>query len=216
MTGLTPQLLLGAYAAGVFPMAESRGARALFWIDPEYRGILPLDRFHIPQKLKRALKRAPFEIRCDTAFGQVVAACAAPTPERPETWINTEIERLYGALFELGFAHSVESWRDGELVGGLYGVALGGAFFGESMFSRANDASKVALCHLVARMKRGGFLLLDTQFVTSHLRRFGAFEVPRRRYRVLLSKALQAKAEFQRALAPGDFSDFIQSVTQTS
>ena len=216
MTGLTPQLLLGAYAAGVFPMAESREDRALHWIDPDYRGVLPLDRIHISRRLKRTLRQAPFEVRCDSAFAEVVAHCAEPTPERPETWINAEIERLYGALFEMGFAHSLECWRDSVLVGGLYGVALGGAFFGESMFSRVTDASKVALVELVMRLRAGGFGLLDTQFVTDHLRRFGAIEVPRRRYKLMLARALRLRAEFYRELPAGALVAFLQSVTQTS
>ncbi|MSO71202.1 MAG: leucyl/phenylalanyl-tRNA--protein transferase [Alphaproteobacteria bacterium] len=216
MSGLTPQLLLGAYAAGVFPMAESRADSSLHWIDPEFRGVLPLDQMHVSRRLKRTLRQAPFEVRCDTAFAQVVAECAESSEDRPDTWINAEIERLYSALFELGFAHSVECWRDGSLVGGLYGVTLGGAFFGESMFSRVTDASKVALVELVMRLRAGGFVLLDMQFVTAHLRRFGAIEVPRRRYKLMLGRALRIQAEFQRELPPGALLTFLQSVTQTS
>jgi len=197
---LTPELLLNAYAVGIFPMAESRTDPELYWVDPEQRGILPLDGFHISHSLRRALRRQPFDIRIDTAFAATVAACAEPTPERPESWINPEIEQLYAALFERGHAHSVESWHNGQLVGGLYGVSLGGAFFGESMFSRATNASKIALCHLVARLKAGGYQLLDTQFVTSHLARFGATEITRHEYRRRLGAALRVPANFPRHL----------------
>ncbi len=216
MTRLTPQLLLGAYASGIFPMAESRHDRDLFWIDPEVRGILPLKKFHIPRSLRKTLRRDLFEVRCDTAFAQVIRACAESTTSRPETWINPEIERLYSALHDMGFAHSVECWQGGRLLGGLYGVALGGAFFGESMFSRVRDASKVALCHLVARLRHGKYVLLDTQFVTDHLKSFGAIEIPRRHYRNRLTKALQRDARFQPGLRDDEFADFIQSITQTS
>ncbi|MBO6784830.1 MAG: leucyl/phenylalanyl-tRNA--protein transferase, partial [Alphaproteobacteria bacterium] len=166
MAGLTPQLLLGAYASGIFPMAESRHDPDLYWIDPDLRGVIPLDGFHIPRRLRRTLRAAPYEIRCNTAFAETVRGCAEPQIDRPETWINDEIQRLYQALHDMGFAHSVECWDDGNLVGGLYGVSLGGAFFGESMFSRARDASKIALCHLAARLRKAGFVLLDSQFVT--------------------------------------------------
>ncbi len=196
MVQLTPELVLNAYAVGIFPMAETRDDPELYWIDPERRGILPLDGFHVPRSLRRALRRAPYEVRIDTAFREVVAGCAASTPDRPESWINDELRVVYGALFDGGHAHSVECWRDGALVGGLYGVALGGAFFGESMFSRAEDASKIALVHLVARMEAGGFRLLDTQFVTAHLARFGAIEIPREDYRSRLRIALRTRAEF--------------------
>ena len=216
MTALTPQLLLGAYASGIFPMAEGRHDQDLFWIDPDVRGVLPLEAFHVSRRLRRTLRRKPFEVRCDTAFADVVRQCAAETADRPATWINGEIEQLYTALFDLGFAHSVECWRSGRLVGGLYGVALGGSFFGESMFSRARDASKVALCHLVARLHHGGFELLDTQFVTDHLRRFGAVEIARADYKAQLALALKAKAQFYRELSEGTFEAFLQSTTQTS
>lgn len=216
MTALTPQLLLGAYASGIFPMAEGRHDRDLFWIDPDVRGILPLDDFHLSRRLRRTLRQKPFTVRCDTDFATVVRYCAAETSDRPATWINCEIEQLYTALFDLGFAHSVECWRDGHLVGGLYGVALGGAFFGESMFSRVRDASKVALCHLVARLQHGGFGLLDTQFVTDHLRVFGAVEITRADYKTRLATALKAKAQFYRELSEGAFGVFLQSTTQTS
>jgi leucyl/phenylalanyl-tRNA---protein transferase len=198
MTALTPDLLLRAYAAGIFPMAEDADDPRVFWVDPEQRGVLPLDEFHVSRRLQRTLRHDVFEVRCDRAFEDVVRGCAEPRPERPRTWINDEIVRLYTALFDLGFAHSIEAWRDGTLAGGLYGVSLGGAFFGESMFSRAADASKVALAHLVARLKLGGFRLLDTQFVTAHLRQFGATEIPRTLYRRRLAAALETEAHFPR------------------
>jgi len=168
-----PQELLGCYARGVFPMADAREDDRIFLIDPERRGVIPLDRFHISRRLARTVRSDPFEIRIDTAFSEVVEACAT-AEGRAETWINRPIERMYADLFALGHAHSVECWRDDELVGGLYGVSLRGAFFGESMFSRARDASKVALVHLVARLKMTGFVLLDAQFMTEHLAQFGA------------------------------------------
>ena len=162
MSGLTPQILLDAYASGIFPMAETRHDNDLYWIDPDIRGVLPLEAFHIPRRLRKTIRAYPFEIRCNSDFHGTVRGCAEPQGNRPETWINDEIEQLYARLFDMGFAHSVECWDNGELMGGLYGVSLGGAFFGESMFSRARDASKVALCHLAARLRKGGFVLLDT------------------------------------------------------
>ena len=196
MIALTPSLLLRAYAAGIFPMAESADDPELFWIDPERRGVLPLDTFHLPRRLRRTLRAEDFDIRCDRAFEAVIRGCAEPTPERARTWINEEIVHLYVALFHQGHAHSVEAWLADELVGGLYGVAIGGAFFGESMFSRVTDASKVALAHLVARLRLGGFRLLDTQFVTEHLRQFGATEIPRAEYHRRLAEALATTAYF--------------------
>jgi len=188
------RLLLRAYAAGIFPMAESRDDPELVWVDPDPRAILPLDAFHIPRRLKRTLHAHAGQVVCDRAFGQVVAACAA-APERPDSWINPPLQALYGQLHEMGFAHSVEVYApDGALAGGLYGVALGRAFFGESMFSRRRDASKIALAHLVARLAGAGYTLLDCQFMTAHLRRFGAVEIPRARYRELLRQALDAPA----------------------
>jgi len=200
MPALTPDILLRAYAAGIFPMAEGAEDPEIFWVDPERRGIIPLDAFHVPHRLRRTLRSGVFEIRCDTAFEPVIRLCAEPTAERPRTWINEEIVQLYSALFRDGNAHSVETWQDGTLVGGLYGVSLNGAFFGESMFSRVRDASKAALVHLVARLIAGGYTLLDTQFVTDHLQRFGAIEIPRAEYRLRLTEALAAAAEFQPAL----------------
>ncbi len=213
---LTPQLLLRTYAAGIFPMAEDVDDPTIFWLDPEMRGVLPLDGFYVSRRLQRTVNANPFEVRVDTAFEAVVAACSEYRPSRPSTWINEEIKTLYKGLFDLGHAHSVECWRDETLVGGLYGVTIGGAFFGESMFSRARDASKVALCHLVARLRRGGFTLLDTQFVTEHLAQFGAIEIPREAYRRELEAALARPCSFYLgALTSGDLA-FRQSLTQTS
>jgi leucyl/phenylalanyl-tRNA--protein transferase len=217
MIALTPALLLRAYAAGIFPMAESGDDPEIFWVDPERRGVLPLDAFHLPRRLRRTLRAGPFEVRCDTAFEAVVRACAEPAPDRPKTWINDRIVRLYTALHRQGFAHSVEAWHAGELAGGLYGVALGGAYFGESMFSRATDASKVALAHLVARLRLGGFTLLDTQFVTEHLKQFGAVEISRAEYHQRLNEALAKSAYFRvEPLDGAAVASLLQSSTTTS
>ncbi len=191
---LTPDILLRAYAQGMFPMAERRGDPALYWVSPEQRGIIPLDDFHVPQRLARTVRSGKFTVTADRAFTEVMMNCAAPAPGREESWINDEILRLYIGLHAGGYAHSVECWQNSELVGGLYGVRLGAAFFGESMFSRKTDASKVALVHLVDALKRGGFMLLDTQFITAHLARFGAVEVPRRQYLALLHDAISREA----------------------
>ncbi|MBP2230206.1 leucyl/phenylalanyl-tRNA--protein transferase [Azospirillum agricola] len=196
MFTLSAPMLLRAYAAGIFPMAESAESKELHWFDPERRGILPLDRFHVARSLRKTVRRGVFEVRCDSAFRRVIESCAETTEDRPKTWINDDIVTLYTQLFEAGFAHSVECWRDGRLVGGLYGVSIGGAYFGESMFSRETDASKVALVHLVARLRAGGFTLLDTQFVTGHLGHFGAEEIPRAEYRRRLNRALEIKTDF--------------------
>jgi leucyl/phenylalanyl-tRNA--protein transferase len=193
---LTPDVLLRAYAEGLFPMAERRDDPTLYWVSPEQRGIIPLDAFHVPRRLARTMRAHPFSVTNDTAFGAVMRACAAPAPGREESWINDAILHLYGALHAGGHAHSVECWRDGELVGGLYGVSLGAAFFGESMFSRATDASKIALVHLVDLLRQGGFTLLDTQFLTGHLARFGAVEIPRAHYKLLLQDALARAAHW--------------------
>jgi leucyl/phenylalanyl-tRNA--protein transferase len=197
---LTPEILLKAYMGGIFPMAESADDPELFWVDPERRGILPLDAFHIPRRLRRVVRQERFTIRVDSDFTGTIAGCAEATDNRLNTWINGEIVRLYTALHTLGFAHSVECWDGDALVGGLYGVAIGGAFFGESMFSRVTDASKVALVHLVALMRQGGYRLLDMQFVTPHLKQFGAVEIPRAQYRRLLADALRYRCDFPRGL----------------
>jgi leucyl/phenylalanyl-tRNA---protein transferase len=216
---LTPEILLEAYAAGVFPMAESADDPELFWVDPQRRGIIPLDGFQVSRRLRRLVRQNRFEIRCDAAFEAVVRGCAEATEKRPNTWINDEIVRLYGALFTRGAAHSIECQRDGMLVGGLYGVSIGAAFFGESMFSRETDASKVALVHLVARLLLGGYRLLDTQFLTPHLARFGAIEITRARYRRLLAAALGYRASFPAELSEdcgGDPLAALQSSRITS
>lgn len=187
---ITPELLLRAYSMGLFPMAESADDPDLFWVEPEVRGVIPLDDFHVPRRLQRTLKLDPFEIRFDTAFSDVMRACAESVPGRKTTWINDTILELYGSLHRLGHAHSVEAWRDGRLVGGLYGVSLRRAFFGESMFSRETDSSKICLVHLVERLKARGFVLLDTQFTTAHLKTFGAVDVPRDAYYEMLDQAL--------------------------
>jgi leucyl/phenylalanyl-tRNA--protein transferase len=193
---LTADLLLRAYRLGLFPMAESRASRALHWLDPEARGVLPLDGFHLPRSLAKTLRTSQFTVTADADFPGTIAACAAARTNRPDTWINLEIERLFIELHRLGFAHSVESWVDGRLAGGLYGACLGGAFFGESMFSTTTDASKVALVHLVARLRLSGFVLLDTQFITAHLARFGAVEIPRAAYHARLAEAVEVPARF--------------------
>ena len=219
MLQLTPEILVRAYAAGVFPMAESADDPELFWVDPRRRGILPLDAFHVARRLRRVVRRRIFEIRCDSGFEDVIRACSEASEKRPNTWINDEIVRLYAALFARGAAHSVECWRDDRLAGGLYGVSLGAVFFGESMFSRENDASKVALVHLVARLRLGGFRLLDTQFLTPHLARFGGIEISRTRYHRLLAEALSYRAVFSSTLPDctgGDPLAVLQSSTFTS
>ena len=219
MLRLTPAILLDAYAAGVFPMAEAADDPELFWVDPRRRGSLPLDAFQVARRLRRAVRRRRFEIRCDSAFADVIRGCAEASEMRPSTWINAEIVRLYKALFARGAAHSVECWLDGELAGGLYGVSLGAVFFGESMFSRESDASKIALVHLVARLRLGGYRLLDTQFLTPHLARFGGIEISRARYHRLLADALCYRAVFPSALpdgAGGDPLAILQSSTFTS
>lgn len=193
-----------AYRAGFFPMAETRDGDRLYWLDPEQRGVLPLDGFHVPRRLLRTVEAGAFAVTVDQDFAGVIAGCAEPRPGREDTWINPLIEQLFVELHRRGIAHSVESWQEGRLVGGLYGVAMGGVFFGESMFSRANDASKVALVHLVARLRLGGFALLDTQFVTSHLTRFGAMEIPRDLYKQRLAAALDVPAHWPATLPQAD------------
>jgi leucyl/phenylalanyl-tRNA--protein transferase len=193
---ITPEVLLKAYACGIFPMAESADDPALYWIEPEKRGIIPLERFHVSSRLARTVRSDRFTIRINQDFEGVLEGCAEPRPGRSHTWINARIRTLYRKLHDIGHCHSVEAYENGELVGGLYGVSLGRAFFGESMFHRARDASKVALVHLVARLKAGGFFLLDTQFVTEHLKSFGAVEVSRRQYHKLLEEALVGEGDF--------------------
>lgn len=194
---ITPEILLRAYAAGLFPMAESADDPALHWIEPKQRGILPLTSFHLSSRMARMVRQGEFRVVVDHDFGAVIDACAAPRQtEGGETWINAPIRRLYGALFEAGRCHTVEVYQGEALVGGLYGLAMGSAFFGESMFHRARDCSKLALVHLVARLRAGGFTLLDTQFVTDHLRQFGAIEIERRDYRRRLEAALARNGNF--------------------
>ena len=191
---LTPTLLLDAYCRGYFPMAEEDGA--VYWYDPDPRAVLPLDGLHVPRSLRQRMRRPDYEVRCDTAFREVLRACAAPAPGREKTWISGEFIDLYSRLHDLGLAHSVETWMEGRLVGGLYGVAIQGLFAGESMFSRRTDASKIALVRLVERLRDRGYSLLDVQFTTDHLRRFGVVEIPRTRYRTLLAEALTREARF--------------------
>ena len=195
---ITPEVLLKAYACGIFPMAETADDPGLYWIEPQKRGVIPLDTFHVPRRLARTVRSDRFDIRVDHDFEAVIAGCAAPAPGRDKTWINRRIRRLYGELHRRGHVHTVEAWRDGRLVGGLYGVRLGRAFFGESMFQRERDASKVALVHLAARLKRAGFRLLDAQFLTEHLWQFGAVEMVRADYQQVLAEALEGEV----ALAP--------------
>jgi len=187
---ITPDILLRAYSIGLFPMAESADDPEIFWVEPELRGILPLDQFHVSKSLAKSVRKTLFDIRFDTAFERVIALCAEPAEDRPSTWINVTIRKLYSELHRMGHAHSVEAWEGDELVGGLYGVSLGSAFFGESMFSRRSNASKICLVHLVERLKANGFTLLDTQFTTEHLKSFGAIDVPKDDYLKLLRKAV--------------------------
>jgi leucyl/phenylalanyl-tRNA--protein transferase len=191
--GITPEILLRAYSIGLFPMAESADDPEIFWVEPDVRGVLPLDdRFHISKSLRKTIRQKPFDIRFNSDFDAVITACASETSDRPSTWINETIRTLYAALHRMGHAHSVEAWDDGELVGGLYGVSLGSAFFGESMFSRRTDASKICLVHLVERLRRKHFTLLDTQFTTEHLKTFGAIDVPKTDYALLLAAAMES------------------------
>ena len=217
---LTPQIVLDAYSKGLFPMAENRRDKQLFWIDPEVRGILPLDNFHIPRSLKKKIRNNPFEVRFDHNFAAVIRACAQQKPKRRETWINDEIIELYTKLICMRHAHSVECWQEEKLVGGLYGISIGGAFFGESMFSSERDSSKIALVHLVARLNLAGFTLLDTQFITDHLKQFGAIEISRVEYHKILSAALDLDVGFHLELSldaeEGVLRRILQSKTQTS
>jgi len=217
---LTPQIVLDAYSKGLFPMAENRRDKQLFWIDPEVRGILPLDNFHIPRSLKKKIRNNPFEVRFDHNFAAVIRACAQQKPKRRETWINDEIIELYTKLFCMRHAHSVECWQEEKLVGGLYGISIGGAFFGESMFSSERDSSKIALVHLVARLNLAGFTLLDTQFITDHLKQFGAIEISRVEYHKILNVALNLNVGFHLEVSldseEGVLRRILQSKTQTS
>jgi leucyl/phenylalanyl-tRNA--protein transferase len=211
LIGLTPEVLLKAYACGIFPMAENADDPALFWIDPEERGVIPLDAFHVPSRLARTVRGTRFTVCCDRDFEAVIEGCAEPGPKRARTWINAPIRKLYRGLFEIGHCHTVEVYDGDALVGGLYGVSLGGAFFGESMFHRARDASKIALVHLVARLRLGSFTLLDTQFLTDHLTIFGATEVPQERYGKLLAATIKQDGDvsiFKRALTGADAVKF--------
>lgn len=209
---LTPELVLRAYGAGVFPMADHAEAENVYWVDPRKRGILPLNGFHLSRSLRRRMLRPDHLVRVDTAFEEVLDACA----DRPETWINETIRTLFVQLHDMGHAHSVEVWRDDELVGGLYGLRLGAAFFGESMFSRMRDGSKIALAHLVARMRAGGFTLLDTQFTTPHLESLGARAVPRPHYHDLLARALTRRGDFYSLGEEVATSEIVQLITQRS
>lgn len=218
---LTPEMILRAYSIGIFPMASRREDVSVHWVAPTMRGILPLAGFHVPRRLRRTVRSERFEVTCDRDFARVIDRCAAPRNGHSETWINTEITRVFIELHQLGHAHSIEVYREDRLVGGLYGLALGGAFFGESMFSTEPDASKVALVHLIARLRLGGFVLLDTQFVTDHLQQFGAHEVPASTYLQQLDSALQSRARFYSDLSPDALSSALgrvltQSSTQTS
>ncbi len=190
--GITPEILLRAYSIGLFPMAESADDPEIFWVEPDLRGILPLDDFHISKSLAKTIRRKPFDIRFNYDFDAVIAACGAETGDRPSTWINQTIKTLYSTLHQIGHAHTVEAWDGDELVGGLYGVSLGSAFFGESMFSRRTDASKICLVHLVERLRAKGFTLLDTQFTTEHLKTFGAIDVPKDEYAHILAAAMES------------------------
>lgn len=193
---ITPEILLKAYAAGIFPMAEDADDPAIYWVEPKARGILPLDGFHVAKRLARTVRADGFAVRVDHDFDAVIAGCAAPRRDAEKTWINARIRDLYGALFDAGHAHTVEVYAEDRLVGGLYGVSLGAAFFGESMFHTVRDASKVALVHLVARLRAGGYRLADTQFVTDHLQQFGAEEVPRHVYKRRLADAIGHTADW--------------------
>lgn len=214
---VTPELLLNAYANGIFPMADSRDDVELFWVDPTERGILPFKEFHVPRSLKKLVRQEKFDVKINTAFRDVVRACAATSKGRDGTWISQTIEDLYCTLHDYGHTHSVECWKDNKLVGGLYGVSLAGGFFGESMFHTETDASKVALVHLVARLNVGGFTLLDTQFGTEHLAQFGVTEVSRQQYHQLLDNALdKTDADFLKMRQGLSGSTILQSITQTS
>ena len=216
MKDLDADVLLRAYAYGVFPMAESADAQELFWVDPDMRGVLPLDTFHIPRRLKRTIRAAPYRVTVDQCFRDVMLACASPRGDESGTWINETIIDLYCQLHRQDHAHSIEVWQDERLVGGLYGVSLGAVFFGESMFSVARDASKIALTYLVARLKRGGYTLLDTQFVTPHLSQFGAVEIERDAYKLQLAHAIVETGRFTQLSVDAEPDEILQSITHAS
>jgi len=216
MSTITPEIILEAYAAGIFPMANSEDDPELFWVFPDHRGILPLDQFHLPKRLMRTLKSERFTISIDTSFEQVIRACAEQRTDRPTTWINQPILDLYTQLYKMGHCHSIEAWFEGELVGGLYGISLGSAFFGESMFTYKTDASKIALVFLVARLIQGGFNLLDTQFVTDHLKRFGTIEIVREDYLIRLAQALETQGDFYSLALDAGSDEILQLISQTS
>lgn len=214
---ITPEVLLKAYSCGIFPMAEAADDDELFWIEPKHRGIIPFEHFHVPKSLAKIIRKQVFEVRIDTDFQGVLDGCAAPRPDRPSTWINSRIRELYTDLFEMGHCHTVEVYKDDVLVGGLYGVELNAAFFGESMFSYVSNASKVALVYLVARLKYGGFTLLDTQFVTDHLETFGAIEVTRDQFQRRLERTrVRRRCNFSGLDTATPPTGILQLVSQTS
>lgn len=216
MVEITPQVLLKAYSCGIFPMAESADDPALYWIEPQHRGVLPLDGVHFPRRLLRTVRTTPLTVKIDSDYDGVIDGCSAPRPGRTTTWINKRIRNLYRELFERGACHTVEVWNGGRMVGGLYGVALKGAFFGESMFSIERDASKIALVHLVARLIAGGFVLLDTQFTTYHLKQFGTIELERDDFHVELEKALSVSGRFTALAADASGSDVVALITRNA
>jgi leucyl/phenylalanyl-tRNA---protein transferase len=216
MIPLTADIILNAYANGIFPMADDRDNPELFWVDPEYRCIFPLDHFHIPKSLMKKIRKNPFEVTVDQSFNLVMQECAAHTDGRDTTWINQTIMDLFAELHQRGFAHSIECWQNGKLAGGLYGVSFTGVFCGESMFTRVTDASKIALTYLVARLRHGGYTLLDAQFMTDHLAKFGAIEIERLEYQKRLERALKVKADFYSLPFESSGSEILQSITQTS
>lgn len=216
MTSITPELLLHAYRQGIFPMSQSADDPDIFWVNPELRGIIQLDTFHLHKSLVRTIRDEPFKVTYNRAFGEVIRGCAEPGVGRKTTWISNRLIEIYEKLHEMGFAHSIECWQGRDLAGGLYGIALGGAFCGESMFHRVTDASKIALAYLVARLRFGGFTLLDTQFITPHLQQFGAIEIPRTQYLALLQAALEARGNFYSLEADVSSTKVLQLTTQTS
>ncbi len=218
MKKITADLIINAYAQGIFPMAEKATSLDVYWVDPEKRGIIPLNGFHLSRKLAQKIRQKPFDIRIDTSFIKVIEGCAASMAAqgRKETWINDQIISLYAQLFDQGYVHTIECWHEDNLVGGLYGVSLGGAFCGESMFYTVTDASKVALACLVARLKAGGYCLLDTQFITPHLSQFGAIEISRHDYKMRLAKALEVEGDFYSLPVNSGPEVILQSLTQTS